>query len=280
MPSADGDPRSLHPLTPSAPARLLGVSFAATLAAAALPLSCHDAPGKHGAPVQVAAAADLTLAFEELGKVFEASTGQRVTFSFAASGSLAQQLGQGAPFDVFAAANAAFVDSAVRAGACDGASKALYARGHLVAWSKQGGVVLGTLADLQKPELKHIAIANPEHAPYGKAAREALVHAGLWSALESKIVIADNVRQALQFAQTGNADVALVALSLVARDSAGHRLSIDPALHAPIEQTLVVCRHGKNSEGGRAFAALVNSPEGQKLLERYGFDGSGKQVAK
>jgi molybdate transport system substrate-binding protein len=227
--------------------------------------------------VQIAAASDLSVAFEELGQLFEARTGQKVTFSFAASGALAKQLSQGAPFDMFAAANAAFVDSAVKAGACDGASKARYGRGHVVAWSKR--VKLPSLEDLRNPEIKRIAIANPEHAPYGKAAREALTKAGLWSELEPKIVQSENVRQALQFAQTGNAEVALVALSLVVSESSGQKLAIDPALYAPIEQTLVVCRRGKNVEGGRAFAQLVESSEGQALLERYGF-GSTEQTGK
>lgn len=232
------------------------------------------AEGKHDAPIQVAAAADLTLAFEEMGKLFESRTGNKVTFSFGASGALAKQLGQGAPFDLFAAANASFVDEAVKAGACDASTKALYARGHVVVWTKKGGHSVKALADLQHVDIKHIAIANPEHAPYGKAAREALTRAGLWSALEGKIVQAENVRQALQFAQTGNADVAIVALSLVARDETGNQLAIDPALHAPIEQTLVVCQHGKNRDGARAFAQLVESSEGQALLQRYGFGGS------
>lgn len=237
-------------------------------------------PPASEAQVQVAAAADLSVAFEEMGKLFEARTGRRVTFSFGASGALAKQLAQGAPFDLFAAANASFVDSAVQAGACDGATKALYARGHVVVWTRKSGVSLRSLADLLSPDIKHIAIANPEHAPYGKAAREALTRAGLWPALESKIVQAENVRQALQFAQTGNADVAIVALSLVAKEDSGVRLAIDPALHGPIEQTLVVCRHGKNAEGAREFAQLVESSDGQALLKRYGFGGSDEKIGK
>jgi molybdate transport system substrate-binding protein len=241
---------------------------------AALVGGCKAPPAKERAPLQVAAAADLTVAFEEMGKLFEARSGQKVTFSFGASGALAKQLSQGAPFDLFAAASAAFVDSAVQSGACEGSSKALYAHGHVVVWTKKGGASVRTLSDLQRPEIKHIAIANPEHAPYGKAAREALTRAGLWPALEGKIVQAENVRQALQFAQTGNADVAIVALSLVAKDESGNRLAVDPALHAPIEQTLVVCKHGKDQDGARAFAKLVESNEGQALLKRYGFGGS------
>jgi molybdate transport system substrate-binding protein len=243
-------------------------------------VSCQRPAPVPAAQIQVAAAADLSVAFEEMGKLFETRTGQKVTFSFGASGTLAKQLAQGAPFDLFAAANASFVDSAVQAGACDGATKALYARGHLVVWTRQGVAAVRSLGDLQGVEIKHIAIANPEHAPYGKAAREALTHAGLWPALEPKIVRAENVRQALQFAQTGNADVAIIALSLVAKDDSGARLPIDPALHGPIEQTLVVCRHGKNAEGARAFAKLVESSDGQALLKRYGFGGSAEQAAK
>jgi molybdate transport system substrate-binding protein len=247
------------------------------LLSAALLGGCKS-PAPVTAPVQVAAAADLTVAFEEMGKLFEARTGQKVTFSFGASGALAKQLGQGAPFDVFAAANAAFVDSAVSAGACDGASKALYARGHVVLWTKHGGVKLASLSDLKQDAVKHIAIANPEHAPYGKAAKEALESAGLWSELSSKIVQAENVRQALQFAQTGNADAAIVALSLVIKDETGNRLAIDPRLHRPIEQTLVVCKRGKNADGGRRFAELVASADGRALLAGYGFGASTEQV--
>ena len=228
------------------------------LLSAALAAGCSKpAPATSQSPVQVAAAADLTLAFEEMGRLFQARTGQKVVFSFAASGALAKQLSHGAPFDLFAAANAASVDTAVAAGACDGATKALYARGHIVAWSKADGVKLSTLHDLKNEAIKRVAIANPEHAPYGKAAKEALQKAGIWRAVESKIVLAENVRQALQFAQTGNAEVAIVALSLVAQDKNGQTLALDSALHAPIEQTLVVCKHGRNSDGARRFAQLV-----------------------
>jgi len=253
----------------------------ALLISSAIGSGCNAAPpAPAAAPIQIAAASDLTMAFEELGKLFEQRHGQKVTFSFAASGALAKQLAQGAPFDLFAAANPSFADQAVTAGACDGASKSFYARGHIVAWSKQNGPRLLALSDLAHPDIKRIAIANPEHAPYGKAAREALIKAGVWDAAQSKIVQAENVRQALQFAETGNADVAIVALSLVAHNQSGQKLVIDPALHRPIEQTLVVCRRGNNEAGGRAFAQLALSPEGQALLQRYGFGSSAEQAAK
>lgn len=248
------------------------------LMGAALLSGCETSRGRAPDPVQVAAAADLTLAFEEMGRLFEARTGQRVTFSFGASGALAKQLAQGAPFDLFAAANATFVDSAVKSGACDGATKAAYARGHVVLWAKKGGVPLQSLSDLRSPAVKHIALASPEHAPYGMAAKEALERAGLWSDVEGKIVQAENVRQALQFAQTGNADAALVALSLVVKDDTGTLVAVDSSLHAPIEQMLVVCQRGKNPAGAALFAALVASDEGKQLLARYGLAASGEQV--
>src|ERR1044071_7586701 len=124
--------------------------FPALLLSTALVGGCRPPPAKEQPAIQIAAAADLTVAFEELGKLFEARTGRKVTFSFGASGALAKQLGQGAPFDLFAAANAAFVDSAVRSGACDGTTKALYARGHVVVWTKKGGVAIESLADLTR----------------------------------------------------------------------------------------------------------------------------------
>jgi molybdate transport system substrate-binding protein len=243
------------------------------LLAPTLTTGCTPSPAAAKAEVQVAAASDLSVAFEEMAKLFEARTGQHVTLSFGASGALAKQLSQGAPFDLFAAASASYVESTVRAGACDGTTKALYARGHVVAWARHGGPTLRSLSDLKQDSIRHIAIANPEHAPYGKAAKEALINAKLWPELEGKIVQAENVRQALQFAESGNADVALVARSLVLH-ARGTRLEIDEALHAPIEQTLVVCRHGKNTEGARRFAELIDSPEGQALLARHGFGGS------
>lgn len=224
------------------------------------------------APVRVAAAADLTAAFEELGKVFEQQTGQKAIFTFGSTGQLTKQIQQGAPFDVLAAANVSFVDQAVKSGACDGASRAFYARGRVAIWSKQGGVEpAAKLEDLADPRFIKIAIANPEHAPYGQAARDALKSAGVWAAVEPRLVFGENVRQTLQLAETGNVEAAIVALSLVIQDKANPWLVIDDALHPPIDQALAVCKHGANAEGGRAFATLVNSPSGRELMRRYGF---------
>jgi molybdate transport system substrate-binding protein len=256
-----------RPLTVVA-ARALLLLLAATFAGC----KREVAAGASAAPIVVAAAADLTDAFGELGRVFEQETGRKVTFSFGSTGLLAKQLSEGAPYDVFAAANTSFVDDVVAAGACDGASKAPYGRGRLVVWTRQGGVVAPrTLEELTSPRFQRIAIANPEHAPYGKAAREALQHAGLWASLAPRLVLGENVRQTLQFAESGNADAAIIALALVAGDTDNPRLAIDETWHRPIEQTLVVCTRGQNRVGGGAFAAFVNSAAGRALMRQYGF---------
>lgn len=234
-------------------------------------------------PVVVAAASDLSGAFTEIGKAFEAEPAHKsfgkVSFTFAASGVLTKQLQQGAPFDVFAGANASFVDDAVAAGACDGTTKALYARGHLVVWTRKGGRVSAPrdLAELADARVAHIAIANPATAPYGAASKEALTAVGIWPKVAARIVVAENVRQALQLAESGNADVAIVARSLVTnaqQPPSGTWIDVDDKLHAPLDQALAVCALGRNRAGGEAFARFVTSAKGQEILRRFGFTES------
>ncbi len=232
--------------------------------------ACNQQP--KSAPVRVAAAADLTLAFEELGRDFERQTGRAITFSFGSTGLLAKQLREGAPFDLFAAANASFVDDVVAAGACDGATKAPYARGRIAVWTRRGSVTPAqSFADLADQRFTRIAIANPEHAPYGQAAKQALQHAGLFGSLESRLVFGENVRQALQFAETGNVEAAIVALALVVNDRDNPWLLVEEHMHHPIDQALVVCTRGASREGGSAFALFVNSEPGRAVMRRYGF---------
>jgi molybdate transport system substrate-binding protein len=233
-------------------------------------VACQRAP-EQASPIRVAAAADLSAAFEELGRQFEKERGQKVSFSFGASGLLAKQLREGAPFDLFAAANASFVDQAVSAGACDGSTKAAYARGHLAVWSKKGSLLPAkSVEELADPRFRKIAIANPEHAPYGKAAKEALITAGIWEKVKDRVVFGENVRQTLELAATGNVEAAIVALSLVVYDQRGSFVRVDDSKHGPIEQALVVCTRGGNQAGGKIFADYVNSPSGREVLARYG----------
>jgi molybdate transport system substrate-binding protein len=225
----------------------------------------------------VAAASDLTGAFEELGRQFQEDTGLVVTFSFGSSGLLAEQIRQGAPFDVFASADLGFVEEVVAAGRCDRATLTPYAQGRIVIWSRRGMVTPppSSLQELADPRFQRIAIANPEHAPYGRAAQGALGSAGIWSAVAPRMVFGENIRQALQFAQTGNAEAAIVALALVILDEDNPWVLVDDELHEPIDQTLVVCTGGAQRGGGDAFARFVNSDAARAVMRRYGFTPPG-----
>ncbi|MBK9037132.1 MAG: molybdate ABC transporter substrate-binding protein [Myxococcales bacterium] len=219
--------------------------------------------------VRVAAAADLARAFEEVGRAFKAKTGTNVVFTFGSSGLLAKQLGEGAPFDLYAAASKSYVTQVVDKGACDGATRAMYGRGRLVVWSK--GQALATPADLAEPRFAKIAIANPDHAPYGKAAKQALERLGLWDQVSPKLVFAENVQVTMQWAQDGSADASIVALSLATVTTGGTSIPVDPANHDPLDQELVVCGKGAGRAGAEAFAAFVASPAGRDIMRNYGF---------
>jgi molybdate transport system substrate-binding protein len=223
-------------------------------------------------PLKVAAAADLSFAFKDLGASYEKATGQPVVFEFGSTGLLEKQIAEGAPFDAFAAANVSYADDAVKSGACLADSKSLYATGRIVLFPGKGSAFTPkTVADLADARIKRIAIANPDHAPYGKAAKQAMQKAGVWDKVSSEVVFGENVQQTLQFAQTGNVDVALVALSL-ATVTPGDWTLVPPELHDPIDQAIVACTHGKSgADAGKRFAAFVNSPDGRAVMRKYGF---------
>lgn len=253
--------------------RTLTVALAAALAVSGCKRESRDGAADAREPLTVAAAADLSDAFKDIGDAFEKKTGRKVTITFGATGNLEKQIAEGARYDVFAAANKGFVDDAVTAGACDGATKALYAIGHLVIWTKDDTKAPAKIDDLADPRFVKIAIANPEHAPYGKAAKEALQSAGIWDKVKDRIVNGENVRQALQFAESGNADAAIVGLSLSLSAKGGHGLPVDPSLHTPLEQTMVVCKRG----GAGVAAAkqfedyVVKDPGARVIMKKYGF---------
>jgi molybdate transport system substrate-binding protein len=235
---------------------------------------------KPRAPLRIAAAADLAHAFDELGPAFEAQSANHLTVTVGASGLLAKQILQGAPFDLFLAANTGYVDQVVKAGACDGSTEHTYARGRLVIWVKGADGATLTLGALTDPRFKRIAIANPEHAPYGAAAREALTRAGVWSKISDRMVYGENVQQTMQLAQTGNADLAIVGLSLALAQKVGSWALVDEAGYTPIDQALVVCSHGDNAGAARQLAEFLNAPAGRGILRKYGFLLPGEAVAK
>lgn len=244
------------------------------LAAAALACGVLAATGCGGGSppegpttLTVAAASDLRPAFAELGRRFEAREGVAATFSFGSSGHLAQQIRNGAPFDLFASAGAGYVDDVVRAGRGDPESVRAYARGRLVVWSRDAEL---RLEDLDGPAVRALAIANPQHAPYGAAAEQALRRARLLDAVGDRLVLAESASDALRLAVSGNADAALVPLSLALGHDGGTWTRVDPALHDPIEQVLVVTAEGGGARPARRFAALVTSAEGRAVLRRFG----------
>lgn len=222
-------------------------------------------------PLLVAAASDLQFAFGEIGPAFEAATGHQVTFIFGSTGNLTTQIENGAPFDILAAANVAFVDRLSEQGLTIPETQQLYAQGRIVLIvNRQAGIQVTTLEALRDPAISRVAIANPEHAPYGQAAREALQSAGVWQAVQEKLVLGENVSQALQFVQTGDAPVGIVALSIAdVPEVTGTLLSAE--LHEPINQALAVIQTTPHEATARAFIEFVGSPQGRTIMKQYGF---------
>jgi len=220
--------------------------------------------------IRVAAASDLTLALGVLAPRFEKKTGEKVIVSFGASGALAEQIAHGAPFDLFAAADRAPVDSVVKAGACVSGTERPYALGQLVLVVRDGITLPPSFGALGAEAFKRIAIANPDHAPYGRAAKEALSASGLIEHVQSKLVFGSNVQQTLEFVRTGNADAALVARSLMKKGDSF--LMVDRHLHSPLAQTLVECSGGRAKEKARSFAEFLLSEEARAVLRESGFE--------
>lgn len=239
----------------------------APAATTAEPIDASAAP----AELTVGAAADLQFAFTDIAALFEQETGSKVTLVFGSTGQLAQQIESGAPFDLFAAANISFVDQLAEKDLVIPETVALYARGRIVlAVNKESGRTAVTLDDLLNPEIQHIAIANPEHAPYGLAAKEALQTVGIWEQLQDRLVLGENIRQTLQYIQTGDAEVGIVALSVADVPEITWTL-LDDTLHNPLNQALAVVTSSEHQELAREFATFINGELGRPVMRKYGF---------
>jgi molybdate transport system substrate-binding protein len=224
--------------------------------------------------ILVLGASDLAAAFEELVPAFEARTGVRVDRVLGSSGNLAAQIRHGAPADVFLSADEAFVDDLIRAGRIDPDSRSFYAVGRVVVAVPPGRAPPAALSALADPAWETVAIANPDHAPYGRAGREALRSAGIWDAVAPRLILGENIAHTLQFVETGNADAGIVALSLVMGAhgrSVPYRL-LDRALHAPLRQAGGRVLESAHPEAAERFLDFVMSPEGREILARYGFE--------
>jgi molybdate transport system substrate-binding protein len=226
--------------------------------------------------LHVAAASDLRFALEEIARLFERQQGVPVRLTFGSSGQLAAQIEQGAPFDVFFAANEGFIHALAGKGRVDRKSVQLYAIGRIVLWVRNDSPldVSKGLSVLRDERIRFVSIANPQHAPYGQAAVQALQISGLLIQVQPRLVLGENVSQALQYVQTGNAEIGIVARSLAVAPTirSQGRYQIVPAyLHRPIRQAVGVTTIAAWPDLARRFVIAVNGPAGRAVMRAYGF---------
>ncbi len=227
--------------------------------------------------INVAAAADLSTALQEVATNYEKRTGIAVKLSFGASGALTQQIQNGAPFDIFFSADMDYPRQLIAGGHADGASLYRYAVGQLVLWVPKYSpldVEHKGMYALLDPAVKKISIANPQHAPYGRAAIAALKHYGLYEKLGDRLVLGENVSQAAQFVESGNAQAGLVALAHAmapAMQGKGRYWVVPAEAYPPLDQGVVLISHSPHREEAAAFLGFVKTEEVAGLLRRYGF---------
>ena len=229
----------------------------------------------HAQTLRVAAASDLQYAMLELVAPFEKQSGIKIVASYGSSGNFRSQIQNGAPFDLFFSADVEFPKQLVTNGFADADTLTVYAHGHLVLWaSTEGRLDLSHrgFEALKDPRVKRIAIANPELAPYGRAAISALKSAGVYEAVKAKLIFGENISQTAQFTQSGNAQVGILARSLVSADSMknGEVWDVPANLYPVIEQAVVVMHASANKKAALAFLEFVKSPSGRQILSNHG----------
>lgn len=229
-----------------------------------------------GQEVRVAAAADLKFAMDDLATQYQRQTGNKLDVTYGSSGNFFAQLQNGAPFDLFFSADIEYPRKLEAAGLAEPGTLYEYAVGRVVIWappdSKLDLAAQGWKA-LLDPSVQKIAVANPEHAPYGRAAVAALRKAGIYEQVTAKLVYGENIAQAAQFVQSGNAQAGIVAMSLAVSPAMkeGKRWEIPADMHPAIEQGAIVLKSAKNKEAARAFLGFVKSDAGRATLAKYGF---------
>jgi molybdate transport system substrate-binding protein len=238
-------------------------------------LAQHEARAQ-GQEIRIAAAADLKFAMGELTEKFEKQSETKVHVTYGSSGNFFSQLQNGAPFDLFFSADVEYPKKLEAAGLAEPGTLYEYAVGRIVIWTPADGKVdvakegWKTLLDAS---VEKIAIANPEHAPYGRAAVAALQNAGIYASVKDKLVYGENISQAAQFVQSGNAQAGIVAMSLAVSPAMhdGKRWEIPAESHPAIEQGAIVLKEAKNKDAARAFLEFVKSAAGRAILTKYGF---------
>src|ERR1017187_8293350 len=230
----------------------------------------------HAQDITVAAASDLNYALKDLAARFEKKTGDKVTLSFGASGNLYSQIQGGAPYDLFFSADIAYPQKLASAGLVESSSLRTYAVGHLVLWVPNGSSLDPQLKMdlLLQSAVQRIAIANPTHAPYGRAAMAALEHFGMKDKVAGKLVFGENISQAAQFVQSGNAQAGLIALSLAvspAMKDSGRYWELPTDSYPELQQGVALLAASKHKPAAEVFVEYVLSAEGAAVLEQYGF---------
>jgi molybdate transport system substrate-binding protein len=224
----------------------------------------------------IAAASNLSYALEALNAGFaEASPGVDVKTAVGASGNLVAQIRSGAPYDVFLSADPEFAAALVRTGHADSKSLTPFAVGRLVLWTVKPGLDVSDIAaTVRSPAVRALAIANADSAPYGRAARQALEKLGLWADARPKLVTGENISQATQFVETGNADAGFVALSAVVSPGLkgrGRWAEVPARLYEPLTQVAVITAHGSGNPGAASYLAFLRSEAAHRILESFGY---------
>jgi molybdate transport system substrate-binding protein len=226
--------------------------------------------------LRLAAAADLQPVIPTLAAAYEQATGVHLVTSFGSSATLAQQLSNGAPEDLFLSADTAHPQQLIDAGIALGPTPTPYARGVLVLWARKDSPAQPlTLDSLTKPAVTRIAIANPAHAPYGLAAQQALQHLNLYAQLQPKLAIAENIAQTAQFAESGNAQLGLISLTIASTPhfrEIGTFIPVPPDAYAPIQQSAVILKSSPNQQLARDFLRWLTSPTTQQQLKSFGLN--------
>lgn len=246
---------------------------AALLAGLLLVAACGSETSDSEAPsVLVAASANLDRAMPRLVEAFEEETGIQAIVSLGSTSNLTQQIEHGAPFDIFLSADTAHIDELIVSQFAESDSRYIYARGLLALWTLSDSPIELTGPEaLLDPGVRFVSIANPGFAPYGAAAFEVLERLGYDEHLTDKIVYAQSISMAHQYAASGNADIAITALSL-AVDSDGRWVEVDRSLYRPIEQALAVLSNAPHVQSAQAFASFLAGAEAQAILGRFGYE--------
>ena len=224
--------------------------------------------------VQVAVAANFTAPIQAIAKDFEKDTGHKLVAAYGATGQFYAQIKNGAPFDVFLAADDSTPEKLEKEGNTVKGSRFTYAIGTLALWSAKDDYVDGKGDVLKKNQFKHLSIANPKAAPYGLAATQVLDKLQLSEATRAKIVEGQNITQAFQFVSTGNAELGFVALSQIYKDgkvSSGSAWIVPSNLHEPIKQDAVILNKGKDSAAAKALVEYLKGPKAAAVIKAYGY---------